>query len=154
MKHLLLFEAFRPYIDRKAMANRKPVEIGYVKQPVEIRIEIEKPPHAADRQCRHGLDSAITDDDIIETVELAIEDLTIALMQDQFDIYQNEDNYPTKGVKEGEPNRFVIRNLTNNLNVVCILTPGDWEFKLTVITIMTKENFKSYPGQYVLEVRS
>jgi len=154
MKHLLLFEAFRPYIDRKAMANRKPVEIGYVKQPVEIRIEIEKPPHAADRQWRHGLDSAITDDDIIETVELAIEDLTIALMQDQFDIYQNEDNYPTKGVKEGEPNRFVIRNLTNNLNVVCILTPGDWEFKLTVITIMTKENFKSYPGQYVLEVRS
>lgn len=154
MKHLLLFEAFRPYIDRKAMANRKPVEIGYVKQPVEIRIEIEKPPHAADRQWRHGLDSAINDDDIIETVELAIEDLTIALMQDQFDIYQNEDNYPTKGVKEGEPNRFVIRNLTNNLNVVCILTPGDWEFKLTVITIMTKENFKSYPGQYVLEVRS
>ena len=154
MKHLLLFEAFRPYIDRKAMANRKPVEIGYVKQPVEIRIEIEKPPHTADRQWRHGLDSAITDDDIIETVELAIEELTIALMQDQFDIYQNEDNYPTRGVKEGEPNRFVIRNLTNNLNVVCILTPGDWEFKLTVITIMTKENFKSYPGQYVLEVRS
>lgn len=153
MKHLVLFEAFgRPYIDRRAMASRKPVEIGYLKQPVEIRIEIEKPSHAADRQWRHGVSDMITDDDIIETVELAIEELTIALMQDQFDIYQNEDNYPTKGVKAGEPNRFVIRNKSNNLNVVCILQPGDYEFKLTVITIMTKENFKTYPGQYVLEV--
>ena len=155
MKHLVLFEAFnRPYIDRRAMASRKPVEIGYLKQPVEIRIEIEKPPHAADRQWRHGVSDMITDDDIIETVELAIEELTIALMQDQFDIYQNEDNYPTRGVKAGEPNRFVIRNTTNNLNVVCILEPGDYEFKLTVITIMTKEDFKTNPGQYVLEVES
>ena len=40
MKHLILFESFnRPYIDRRAMASRKPVEIGYLKQPVEIRIE-------------------------------------------------------------------------------------------------------------------
>ena len=154
MKHLVLFEAFgRPYIDRRAMASKKPVEIGYLKQPVEIRIEIEKPSHAADRQWRHGVADMITDDDIIETVELAIEELTIALMQDQFDIYQNEDDYPTKGVKAGEPNRFVIRNKSNNLNVVCILQPGDYEFKLTVITIMTKENFKTYPGQYVLEVQ-
>jgi hypothetical protein len=155
MKHLVLFEAFnRPYIDRRAMASRKPVEIVYLKQPVEIRIEIEKPPHAADRQWRHGVSEMITDDDIIETVELAIEELTIALMQDQFDIYQNEDNYPTRGVKAGEPNRFVIRNKTNDLNVVCILQPGDYEFKLTVITIMTKEDFKTNPGQYVLEVES
>ena len=38
-------------------------------------------------------------------------------MQDKFNIYQLEDNYPTKGVKEGEPNRFVIKNKTkvNNL---------------------------------------
>jgi hypothetical protein len=155
MKHLVLFEAFnRPYIDRRAMASRKPVEIGYLKQPVEIRIEIEKTPHAADRQWRHGVSDMIPDDDLIETVELAIEELTIALMQDQFDIYQNEDNYPTRGVKAGEPNRFVIRNKTNNLNVVCILEPGDYEFKLTVITIMTKEEFKTNPGQYVLEVQS
>jgi hypothetical protein len=57
-------------------------------------------------------------------------------------------------VKAGEPNRFVIRNKTNDLNVVCILQPGDYEFKLTVITIMTKEDFKTNPGQYVLEVES
>jgi len=152
MKHLLLFEAFRPYIDRKAMASRKPVEIGYVKQPVEIRIEIEKPPHATDRQWRHGVDARITDDDIVETVEKAIEELTIALMQDQFDIYQAEDDYPTRGVKAGDPNRFVIKNKENNLNAVCILQPGEYEFKLTVITVMTKEEFRTNPGQYVLEV--
>jgi len=152
MKNLLLFEAFRPYIDRKAMGARKPIEIGYVKQPVEIRIEIEKPPHASDRQWRHGVDARITDDDIVETVEMAIEELTIALMQDQFDIYQNEDDYPTKGVKAGEPNRFVIRNKKSNLNVVCALKPGDYEFTLTVITVMTTGEFRTYPGQYVLEV--
>ena len=154
MKHLVLFEAFNmPYIDRRAMSTRRPIEIGYVKRPVEIRIEIEKPQHAADRQWRHGIgDKMITDGDIIDTVELAIEELTIALMQDQLDIYQNEDDYPTKGVKAGEPNRFVIRNRSNNLNVVCSLKPGDNEFTLTVITIMVKENFKAYPGQYVLEV--
>jgi len=155
MKHLLLFEAFNmPYIDRRAMSTRKPIEIGYIKQPVEIRIEIEKPPHAADRQWRHGIgDKMITDGDIIDTVELAIEELTIALMQDQPAISQNEDDYPTKGVKAGEPNRFVIRNRSNNLNVVCFLKPGDNEFTLTVITIMVKEDFKAYPGQYVLEVK-
>lgn len=152
MRHLKLFEAFRPYIDKRAMASRKPVEIGYVKQPVEIRIEIEKPPHAADRQWRHGVDGRITDDDIVETVEKAIEELTIALMQDQFDIYQSEDDYPTRGVKAGEPNRFVIKNKENSLNAVCILQPGDYEFKLTVITVMTKDDFRTNPGQYVLEV--
>ena len=152
MKHILLFEAFRPYIDRRAMAARKPVEIGYVKQPVEIRIEIQKPAHAADRQWRHGVDARITDDDIVETVEMAIEEITIALMQDQFDIYQAEDDYPTRGVKAGEPNRFVIRNKSNGLNIVCILTPGNYEFTLTVITVMTKEDFRTNPGQYVLDV--
>ena len=90
MKHIKLFEAFsRPYIDKRAMASRKPVEIGYIKQPVEIRINIEKPPHAMDRQWRHGLDEKITDDEIIETVELAVEQITIDLMHDEFDVYTN-----------------------------------------------------------------
>jgi hypothetical protein len=152
MKHLLFYEAFRPYIDRRAMNAKKPVEIGYVKQPVEIRIEIEKPTHASQRQWRHGVDSKITDDDIVETVEMAIEELTIALMQDRLDIYQMEDDYPTKGVKAGQANRFVIKNVQNGLNVVCALKPGNYEFTLTVITVMTKDDFKTYPGQFVLEV--
>lgn len=143
MKHIKLFEAFsRPYIDKRAMASRKPVEIGYIKQPVEIRINIEKPPHAMDRQWRHGLDEKITDDEIIETVELAVEQITIDLMHDEFDVYTNT----------GELNRFVIRNTENNLNVVCVLEPGEWEFTLTIITVMKKVGFKTNPGQYIVEV--
>ncbi len=118
MKNLKTFEAFNnPYISR---APRPPKEIAYLKEPVEIRIDVEKVTHASDRQFRHGaLENQITDNDIIDTIELAIEELTIALMQDRFDIYQEEDDYPTRGVKAGEPNRFVIKNKTNNLNVVC-----------------------------------
>jgi hypothetical protein len=143
MRYIKLFEAFeRPYIDRRAMASRKPVEIGYIKQPVEIRINIEKPPHAADQQWRHGLDDKITDDEIIETVELAVEQITIDLMHDEFDVYTKSD----------ELNRFVIRNTESNLNVVCVLEPGEWEFTLTVITVMKKDDFRTGPGQYVVEV--
>jgi hypothetical protein len=143
MKHIKLFEAFgRPYIDRKAMASRKPVEIGYIKQPVEIRIEIEKHAHTIDRQWRHGLDEKITDDEIIECVELAVEQITIDLMHDEFDVYDGK----------GELNRFIIRNTENNLNIVCVLEPGEWEFKLIVITVMKKPDFKTNPGQYMVEV--
>ncbi len=153
MKNLKTFEAFNnPYISR---APRPPKEIAYLKEPVEIRIDVEKVTHASDRQFRHGaLENQITDNDIIDTIELAIEELTIALMQDRFDIYQEEDDYPTRGVKAGEPNRFVIKNKTNNLNVVCQLTPGDNEFTLTVITVMIKPDFRAYSGQYVIEVKS
>ena len=143
MKHIKLFEAFnRPYIDRKAMASRKPVEIGYIKQPVEIRIEIEKNPHTMDRQWRNGLDEKITDDEIIESVELAVEQITIDLMSDEFDVYD----------QKGELNRFIIRNTKNNLNIVCVLEPGEWEFKLIIITVMKKVDFKTNPGQYIVEV--
>lgn len=157
MNHLRTFEAFTGgYIDRRAMSHRAPKTIGYLKEPVEIRIDIEKIQHAGDRQFRHGgmKEEVISNDDIIETIELAIEELTIALMQDRFDIYQEEDDYPTKGVKAGEPNRFVIKNKTNNINVVCQLEPGDNEFTLTVITVMRKPDFKTYHGQYVIEVKS
>ena len=146
MKNLKTYEAYTSY--------RAPKEIAYLKEPVEIRIDVTKVSHATDRQFRHGLDGKISDDDIIDTVELAVEELTIALMQDKFDIYQNEDNYPTKGVKAGQPNRFVIKNTSNNLNLVCQLTPGDNEFTLTVITVMSKPDFRAYHGQYVIEVKS
>lgn len=156
MKHLNTFENFRGgYIDKRAMSNRAPKTIGYLKEPVEIRIDIEKIQHAGERQYRHGgMENTISNDDIIETVELAIEEITIALMQDRFDIYQDQDDYPTKGVKAGEPNRFVIKNKTNDINVVCQLEPGDNEFTLTVITVMRKPDFRSYHGQYVVEVES
>ena len=135
---------------------KKTKNLTYLKQPVEIRIDVEKVSHVGDRQIRHGISSEdrISNEDIIESIELAIEKLTIDLMQDRFDIYQDEDDFPTRGVKSGEPNRFLIRNRTNNLNIVCELSPGDNEFTLTVITVMSKPDFRSYKGQYVIEVES
>jgi hypothetical protein len=138
------------------MDRRKPEFIGDIRQRVEIRIDVE----ALGRQWRHGVttdDSGkivanITKDEILDTIESAVEQITIALMQDEFDIYQDRDDYPTRGVRSGEPNRFVIRNKETNLNIVCELIAGDLEFKLTVITVMKKTDFKEYKGQFVVEV--
>ena len=157
MKNLIAFENFRnPYIDRKAMGSRPKQYVNYIKEPVEIRLDIEKIQHAGERQTRHvgsGNDK-ISNDDITEAVELAIEELTIALMQDKFSINQESDDYPTKGIKAGEPNRFVIKNLTNDLNIVCQLESGVNEFTLTVITVMVEPDFRTKSGQYVIEVES
>lgn len=157
MKHLKTFELYRGgYIDKRAMSNRKPEFLTYIKEPVEIRIDVEAVSHTLDRQYRHGVTSdlkaGIDKDEIIETIEIAVEEITIALMQDRFNINQEEDDYPTRGVKAGEPNRFVIKNKQNDLNIVCQLESGDNEFTLTVITVMKKEDFKSYRGQFVVEV--
>jgi hypothetical protein len=159
MKHLNTFENFRnPYIDKRVMANRKPEFLTYIQEPVEIRFDVEAIAHALDRQYRHGvttgdkIEAGITKDEIIECIESAVEEITIALMQDQFNIYQDEDDYPTRGVRAGQPNRFVIRNKKTHLNIVCQLEPGDNEFTLTVITVMKKPDFKEYKGQFVVEV--
>jgi hypothetical protein len=157
MKHLKTFELYKGgYIDKRAISNRKPEFLTYIKEPVEIRIDVEAVSHALDRQYRHGVTSdlkaGIDKDEIIETIEKAVEEITIALMQDRFNINQEEDDYPTRGVKSGEPNRFVIKNKENDLNVVCQLESGDNEFTLTVITVMKKNDFKSYRGQFVVEV--
>lgn len=138
MKHLELFEG---YINKKALYG-KPKEVGFIEEPVKIRIDIKSVPHAGERQLRHGLDNIIEDGDIIEAVELAIEELTIALMQNVFDI---ED-------RRGQPNRFLIRNTDTDLNIVCVLKPGENEFTLTVITIMIKPDYEPFNDQFVIEV--
>jgi len=163
MKHLKkykIFEAGNYYIDKKAGDRKQTEFIGDVQEPVEIRIDVEAIGHALGRQFRHGvtksdtgkIEAGITKDEILDNVEAAVEQLTIALMQDEFDISQHEDDYPTRGVKAGEPNRFVIRNKKTHLNIVCALKAGDWEFTLSVITVMKKPDFKEYRGQFVIEV--
>lgn len=165
MKHLKSFKIFEAgsfrnaYVNPKLMDRKGPEFIGDIKQRVEIRIDVEAIGHALGRQWRHGvssdsgkLEAGITKDEILDTIELAVEQITIALMQDEFDIYQDEDDYPTRGIKAGEPNRFIIKNKNTNLNIVCQLEAGDWEFTLTVITVMKKPDFKEYRGQFVVEV--
>ena len=166
MKHLKTYRTFEAgpirnaYVNPKLMDRKGPEFIGDIAQSVEIRIDVEAIGHALSRQFRHGvststtgkIEDGITKDEILDTIEAAVEQITIALMQNQFDIYQDEDNYPTRGVRAGEPNRFVIRNKKTNLNIVCQLEAGDWEFTLTVITVMKKPDFKEYKGQFVVEV--
>lgn len=159
MKYLKSFNETNGYISLKLMDRKAPQFIGDIKQPVEIRIDVEAIGHALSRQFRHGvtdsggkIEAGITKDEILDTIESAVEELTIALMQDRFDIYQDEDDYPTRGIKAGEPNRFIIKNRQSNLNIVCELQPGDNEFTLTVITVMKKEDFRAYRGQFVLEI--
>jgi hypothetical protein len=144
------FENFRPI----GLRNGK-TELGNLQKEVEIRIDLEKIRHASIQQYRHGfnrLSGKIEDYEIIDLVERAIEEITIALMQDQFDIVTHEDNYPTPGIKAGQPNRFVIRDKETKLNVVCELRPGENEFTLTVITVMRVEHFRTAIGQWVVEV--
>ena len=163
MKKIQTFEAYtirNPYIDKKAISNKSPQFLSHISEPVEIRFDVEAVTHALERQYRHGvtsgdkgkIEAGITKDEIIDCIESAVEEITIALMQDQFNIYQDEDDYPTRGVRAGQPNRFVIRNKKTNLNIVCQLEPGDDEFTLTVITVMKKPDFREYRGQFVVEV--
>lgn len=130
------FENFRGYRPRTT-------DLGPVQKKVEIRIDLEKIDHAATQQYRHGFNKnsgKIEDDDIRGLVENAIEEITIALMQDQFDIMD----------ENGKPNRFVIKDRVTKLNIVCELTPGENEFTLTVITVMTKDDFKT--NTWIVEV--
>lgn len=166
MKHLKTYKLFEAgpvrnyYSNPKLMDRKGPEFIGDIKQPVEIRIDVEAIGHALSRQFRHGvststtgkIEAGITKDEILDTIESAVEQITIDLMQDEFDINQEEDDYPTRGVRAGGPNRFVIKNKKTNLNIVCQLESGDWEFTLTVITVMKKPDFKEYRGQFVVEV--
>ena len=164
MKHLKtykIFEIGNYYVDKRASDRKQTEFIGDVQEPVEIRIDVEAIGHALGRQFRHGvnnnpetgkIEAGITKDEILDAVEAAVEPLTIALMQDKFNINQDEDDYPTRGVRAGEPNRFVIRNKKTHLNIVCALKSGEWEFTLSVITVMKKPDFKEYRGQFVIEI--
>lgn len=156
MKYLKLFEEHAAPIINKKSLFRKSQDVGFINPQIEIRIDIKKVSHADDRQIRHVGDGLrIDDSDIIETVELAIEELTLSLMQDRFNIKQDRDNIPTRGVRAGEPNRFVIKNKSNDLNLVCQLEPDGYDnFILTVITVMTKSDFMPYRDQFVIEVES
>lgn len=152
MEFIKTFEAFikKNWEEQKKLRNPKK-DLGEVKRVVQIRIDVQSVEHVyKDRQFRH--EEPIEDGDITDTVKAAIEELTIALMQDKFDIIQYRDDYPTKGVKAGQPARFIIHDIDDDLNIVCILEPGDEEFTLTVITVMREADFSHPDDTYVIEI--
>jgi hypothetical protein len=143
MKHLKKYESYQ-----------EPIFLAHVRKPVEIRINIEAIEHVLDRMARHGYQTKvstsgyksqipnITKDDIKSTIEKGIEELTIALMQDRFSIYDGDGNF----------SRFVFRDLDSYLHVVCEFEPGDQNFSLVVVTVMKDINFRIGRDQFVIVV--
>ena len=148
-----IIKNFQSYIKEAALQT-----IGYVEKPIEIRFNIEAlEDHVlSKRMWRHGYDTTknssgfntytpkITKEDITKAIEMSIEELTISTMQSRFSIYK----------KGGGFSRFIIRNLDNGLNVVCELEPDDDYFHLVVITVMLKDEFTGFNGQFVIDVSS
>lgn len=143
MKYLKIFEEFEP-----------PVFLAEIDSRVEIRIDVMAVDHAIERSYRHGFNRTITKNMVVDTIDLATEEITIALMQGKFTINQEMDGFPCKNVKAGEPYRFVIKNLDNNLNVVCGLKSGANNFTLYVYTVMIKSDFKKPKEQFSIKVWS
>ena len=110
--------------------------LSWVAQKVEIRMDIDASRHVMDRTIRHGLDSRISESEIIEDVEKSIEQLTISLMQDELNINET----------------FHIHNNKTNLHMVARLYPGKNEFKLVLITIMREKDFKVRGNEFVINV--
>ena len=125
MKHLKTFES---YSGQKLLT--------YIEKPIKIHLDIEASKHAMDRLYRHGFDNKIEEDDIIDVVEKSIEHLSLSLMKDELNI--NDD--------------FVIKDKESNLNIACKLYSHNDEFKLVIITVMVKDDFRVRPGQFVLEI--
>lgn len=149
MKFLKSFELFEAYFLSKKDLESRVKEIGLIDKDVQIRFDVRAVGHALQRQARHGsveigkgkVEMAITEQEIIDTIERAIEQITISAIQNVWDFYKN-----------GKPNRFVIRRKDNDLHIVCSLEPDVNNFNLMVITVMKEKDFNIGDGQYVVTV--
>jgi hypothetical protein len=112
--------------------------ITWVEKEIKIVIDIETSNHAIQRYSRHGSSNLISDDDIVDVVERSIEHLTYALINGKLKV----------------KDAFVIKDIESELNIVCnlYLSPDDGCLKLVVITVMKSNEFKTLPGQYILEI--
>lgn len=113
--------------------------LTFLTADITIKIDIETSRHATDRYFRHGIEKGekITEDEIIETLEQAIEPLTYAIIDGKLKVRE----------------AFVVKDTNTKLNLVCNLMPTKEEgnLKLVIITVMKKEDFKTY-DQFVLEI--
>jgi hypothetical protein len=104
--------------------------VGRAEEDVEIRININNTIHADDRASLREFD----ENEIMGVVEAGIEKLTIDLMHDKIDI--------------GE--KFVMQS--GDLNVICLLHPGDMYFTLDIITLVRNHHYRAWQGQYLIDV--
>lgn len=113
MKHIKAFKVFEK-------------NISYIKQNVNIRVDIDASRHAMERFLRHDPLNPIEEGDVIDVVERSIEELTIALMQNRLNIEE----------------KFILKDKFSDLHIVANLYAGENEFTMVIITVMVEKNFR------------
>lgn len=112
--------------------------IGMAKEPITVELDIDNTVHADERQTRHGVSHLkIEDKEIMDTVELAMPQLSDALLKDF--ILVNETS-------------ILIHNKKNALNVAGTIVRKGRNLVFRVITVMRKKDFKPYSDNYVITV--
>jgi len=108
--------------------------IARFKKSVSIVVDMESTIHSVERQSRHGDLSGeyIEQQEIVELMEMAIDDISKLLMFDKINI----------------GDKFVITDTQNDLNVVVATSGVIPNLKLIAVTVMRKNKFTPNRGQY------
>ena len=101
-------------------------KIGDIEDQIKIRVEIDTTVHAEERKTRHGDQKPITDEMIINTVEMALKDIA---------------DYQLKDVdKIGQ--KYWIYDSLSDLNIIGTIERKAGELIFLVITVMIEPNFR------------
>lgn len=102
---------------------------------IEIDFGVDRSKHAEERQGRH--DSYISNEEITENVEAALQDVITNLIFDKSNI--------------GE--RLLIKNTDSKLNIVGVpLKTNDNVLIFRLITVMRHEEFRNVMGTKIIEI--
>ena len=111
--------------------------IGKVSKQINVKIDIDKTVHAGQQQTRPENIVPINDNEIINTVNLALPTIADMLIFDEI----NMGSY------------VLIKQKNTNINIVGALHPGvNDEIDFVVVTVMRKENFMPKKGTKVIEI--
>lgn len=110
-------------------------EIGQVSQNINVRIQVDKTSHAAERQTRDP-QHEISEHDILETVHTALPKLSKMLLLSTVNIGDS----------------ILIRDTRTNLNIIGVLEKRESMIDLVVITVMLKKDFIPKLGTKIIEI--
>jgi len=110
--------------------------VANIKKVIEIELQLDSTYHSKDRKNRPN-SMHISDKDIIETAEKALEEIVIGIINNEINIYDY----------------ILIKNIDTKLNIVGNLKPhGKQNLRLVLVTVMKKEIFHPKRGTKVIEV--
>jgi len=112
-------------------------QIATLRDEIEIEIDIDTTKHAEDRKSRHGDDNLISNEDIIATVNMAMDEIA----ERQF-----------KGL-DSLGRKYWIHDKDNfNLNIIAQFTKNKDKAVLRIITVMRKKDFKGSSDTYKITI--